>query len=102
MPLPNAARLAAALAPGKRLTVIIAGASFALPAAPEAPADKPATPDAPTPRAELPRAEVEEIRRLLEETIKGQERIVETLMLPVVPTGYDKSGRITAAQRKKT
>lgn len=45
--------------------------------------------------------EAEELRKLVAQTIEGQERIVETLMLPVIPTGYDKSGRIMSAQRKK-
>lgn len=38
---------------------------------------------------------------LLKQSIAGQERIVETLFLPVVPTRYDKDGRIIEARRRE-
>lgn len=37
---------------------------------------------------------------LIKESINGQQRIVATLMLPVVPTKYDAAGRLVEARRK--
>lgn len=118
----SALSLVARLAPGKRLTVITpAGATYRLPLEP---APVPAA--APDPIEVLSqqllerdaklrvavetvatiaaRADerTEELQGLVRESIDGQERIVHTLMLPVVPTKYDKAGRLVEARRKET
>lgn len=106
----------ALLAPGKRVTVVAAGQTVLLPIVPPpAPEAVPsmeavllerllerdaATRSANAAAAVAARETTEHLASLLQETITGQQRIVETLMLPVVPTSYDKTGRITAAQRK--
>lgn len=42
-----------------------------------------------------------ELQGLVKDSIEGQQRIVDTLMLPVVPTKYDKAGRLIEARRKE-
>lgn len=109
-------RAVAQLAPGKRLTVLAAGKAYELPIEPERPpvalpdplevlaqqllerdAESRTQQAADTARAA---AQASSVEGLLKATIDGQRRIVETLFLPVVPTKYDKEGRIIEARRK--
>lgn len=115
--LPPSVRLVAACAPGKRVAVIVAGARFELPWALQEPAACGADPvqilaAQLAERDEQARAAAQASEERMREgmlvvadlarrAIEMQERVVETLMLPVVPTGYDKTGRIISAQRKK-
>lgn len=118
---PNVLRLVAALAPGKHVTVVTsAGVEYRLPIEPEA-----VPPAAPHPievlsqqllerDAEMRAAvesvaavagradeRTEQLQGLVRQSIDGQKRIVDTLMLPVVPTKYDAAGRLIEARRKE-
>lgn len=115
--LPSVARVVAACVPGQRVVVVVAGQAYQLPETPPVPVVVPPDPvevlakqllerdaEARAVAASTQLRVLEESQRtqeLLRRTIEGQQEIVSTLMLPVVPTGYDKTGRITSAQRKK-
>lgn len=107
----NFARAIEACAPGKRVMVMFAsGKSLTLPIVPEPPPLAPPHPlevlgnqlmerDAAM-RAIALRAE-EANAALRSELAEGVREIVGTLHLPVVPTKYDKDGRIIEARRKE-
>lgn len=112
----NFARAIAACAPGKRVTVTFAsGKRLALPIAAEPP--PPPNPidvlseqlrerDAATAEIGLRTTDAiaamkDAVDGLATELAQGVKEIVGTLHLPVVPTKYDKDGRIIEARRKE-
>lgn len=114
-------RLVEACARGARVTVIIAGKPHELPLEPEAVTPPPPSAievlsqqllardaqmrtavESVTEVAAQADARNAELQGLVRTSIDGQQRIVDTLMLPVVPTKYDKAGRLVEARRKET
>lgn len=107
----NFARAIEACAPGKRVTVMFAsGKSLTLPIVPPTPEPEPPHPVAVLSQQLLERdaetrASMEAVSAALEglstELANVGREIVGTLHLPVVPTKYDKEGRMIEARRKE-